>query len=65
MLYRSFPERIESMKKLLALVFSAVLLATPAMAGQIESPGFAQQQGEAPTGYSWALIDGLWFLMSL
>lgn len=53
------------MKKILALVFAAVLLATPVMAGQIGSPGFTEQQGEAPAGSTWMILDGMWYLYIL
>jgi hypothetical protein len=55
---------MKRIKGLLCVVVLAFSFSLPALAGDFPIGGFTEQQGAAPDGYSWVLIDGLYWLMS-
>jgi hypothetical protein len=55
---------MRKLKSLLCVLALTVAFSLPALAGDIPIGGFTEQQGAAPDGYSWVLIDGLYWLMS-
>jgi hypothetical protein len=57
-------KKLQSLLCALALAFCLIALPSPARAGDMPSGGFVEQQGDAPDGFSWSFIAGLWYLLS-
>jgi hypothetical protein len=58
-------KKLKSVLCAVALIVSLASLPVVALAGEIPGGGYVERQGEAPDGFVWSLIDGLWFLMSI
>jgi hypothetical protein len=59
--------QMKKLKSLLCALALAFCLAAAPIAradGNMPSGGFVEQQGDAPDGFSWSFIAGLWYLLS-
>lgn len=54
-------------KKFMACFLALFIMALPvtALAGNMPISGIASQGGDAPAGYEWMFVDGLWWIISL